>query len=640
MTKYDATSIQVLEGLDAVRKRPGMYIGSTDARGLHHLVWEIVDNAIDEALIGVCNHIKVTIHNDNSIEIEDNGRGIPVDEHATGIPATEVIFTQLHAGGKFGGSSYKMSGGLHGVGASVVNALSEWLKVTVHLNGKKYRQEFADGGSKITKLKVIGEVGKRTTGSIIWFKPDPKYFSSTLYNFETIAERLRQSAFLVKGLRIDLHDKRSGSKDTFEFKDGIVEFVSFLNDKKKAYHNPVYFSHDGDIEIEVALQYTKSYSDHLVSFVNNVRTKDGGTHETGFKTGLTKIFNEHARRIGLIKEKEDNLEGVDIREGLTAILSVRVPENLLQFEGQTKSKLGTPEARTAVDTMIFDNMKYFLEENADLSNKLISKCINARKARNAARQARENARLQKKHKKNDVILSGKLSPAQSKDPNQNELFLVEGDSAGGSAKQGRNRKFQAILPLRGKVINTERAKVTDVLKNEEIGTIINTIGAGFGTDFKLDDVKYNKIIIMTDADTDGAHIQVLLLTFFFRYMPQLIKAGKIYIAQPPLYKITFSSGKDKIQYAWTNDELEELTEGKKYNIQRFKGLGEMNADQLWDTTMNPDSRTLIQVSIDDESDAEQRIATLMGDNVEHRREWIEENISFANEDDFLIDTGE
>lgn len=634
--RYSEQSIQILEGLEAVKKRPGMYIGSTDTRGLHHLVWEIVDNAMDEVLIGEANQIDVIIHEDNSIQVTDNGRGIPIGQHASGIPTPQVIFTKLHAGGKFGGDSgYKMAGGLHGVGASVVNALSKWLDVTIHQQGKVYTQRFEDGANVIGEPSV--RQGTKHTGTSVWFKPEPTMFSTTLYSYDTIKEHLKQAAYLIKNVKISLTDKRSGEHETFHFEEGILAFVKAINDGKDSFHEPVYLEATSEmIEVECALQFTKGYTDNLLSFVNNVRTKDGGTHETGFKVGLTKIVNEHARRLGLLKEKDANLEGVDIREGLTAVLSVRIPESLLQFEGQTKGKLGTPEARQAVETVIVDRLRYLLEEQADFAHQLISKSVDARRVRDAARKAREDARMEKKRNRSEVLLSGKLSPATSKNPEEIELFLVEGDSAGGSAKQGRNRQYQAILPLRGKVINAERASITDVLKNEEVSTIIHTIGAGLGADFDLSKARYNKIIIMTDADTDGAHIQVLLLTFFFRYMPQLIESGKIYLAQPPLYKVNYASGKKASEYAWNEDQLDKLLAKNKGNIQRFKGLGEMNAEQLWETTMNPETRTLIQLQIDDFSDAEGRIRVLMGDLVEPRRDWIEANIAFVDEDDFNI----
>ena len=634
--RYSEQSIQILEGLEAVKKRPGMYIGSTDTRGLHHLVWEIVDNAMDEVLIGAANHIQVLIHEDNSIQVTDNGRGIPIGMHGSGIPTPQVIFTKLHAGGKFSGDSgYKMAGGLHGVGASVVNALSKWLEVTIHNQGKVYTQRFEDGANIIQEASI--RPGNKKTGTSVWFKPDPGIFSTTLYTYDVIKDHLKQSAYLIKNVQIELLDKRSGQAETFHFEEGILAFVKSINEGKESYHAPIYLESTSEhIEVEVAMQFTKGYYDTLLSFVNNVRTKDGGTHETGFKVGLTKIVNEHARRLGLLKDKEANLEGVDIREGLTVVLSVRIPEALLQFEGQTKGKLGTPEARSAVENVIVDRLRYVLEEQADFAHELINKSVDARRARDAARKARQDARMEKKRSKSEVLLSGKLSPATTKDPSRTELFLVEGDSAGGSAKQGRNRAFQAILPLRGKVINAERASIDDVIKNEEISTIIHTIGAGLGADFDLSKSRYHKIIIMTDADTDGAHIQVLLLTFFFRYMPDLIKAGRIYLAQPPLYKVNYSSGKKDAAYAYNDDQLQALLGKAKGTIQRFKGLGEMNADQLWDTTMNPETRTLVQLQIDDFSDAEGRIRVLMGDSVEPRREWIEANISFVEEDDFLI----
>ncbi|MCG5105142.1 DNA topoisomerase IV subunit B [Oceanobacillus alkalisoli] len=636
--RYSDDSIQVLEGLDAVRKRPGMYIGSTDERGLHHLVFEIVDNAVDEALSGYGNEINVTIHKDNSISVTDKGRGIPTGMHATGVSTVEVIFTVLHAGGKFGQGGYKTSGGLHGVGASVVNALSEWMEITIFRDGYTYFQRFENGGKPAGTLKK----GKptRKTGTIIHFKPDETIFTSTVYDYETISERLRESAFLLKNLQIELEDKRSETKDVFQYPDGLKSFVDYLNEEKDVLHSVAFFEgeHNG-IEVEFAFQFNDGYAESMLSFVNHVRTKDGGTHEFGARSAITRTINEYARRTSILKEKDKNLEGTDVREGLTAIVSVRIPEDLLQFEGQTKAKLGTPEARSAVDAVLSEQMAYFLEENADTSKLLINKSIKAKEAREAARKAREEARSGKKRKRKDALLSGKLTPAQSRNPKKNELYLVEGDSAGGSAKQGRDRKFQAVLPLRGKVINTEKAKLEDVFKNEEIATIVHTIGAGVGGDFDLEDVQYDKIIIMTDADTDGAHIQVLLLTFFYRYMRNLIEAGKVFIALPPLFKISKGKGKnEQIIYAWEEDEMKDAIDKFKngYIIQRYKGLGEMNADQLWETTMNPETRTLIRVTIEDIARAERRITTLMGDKVEPRRNWIESNVKFGLDEETNI----
>lgn len=634
---YTSDEIQVLKGLEAVRKRPGMYIGSTDSKGLHHLVWEIIDNSIDEVLSDYANQIRVIIHKDNTVEVQDNGRGIPITMHKEGVPTPQVVFCMLHAGGKFDDSSYKVAGGLHGVGASVVNALSEWMTVTICRDGKMYTQRFEDGGSVIKKPKIVNDSSKKT-GTTVHFKPDSSIFSTTIIDYKQCAQRLKEAAFLIKGLKAELFDERNGLSEVFRYDSGIVEYVKDLNKGKDTMNEPIFLTGNiGGIVVEAALQYTvKTYNENILSFVNNIRTRDGGTHETGFKSGLTKAFNDYARMKGLLKEKEPNLEGIDIRNGLTAVLSVRIPENILQFESQTKSKLGTADAKVAVDQVITEQLKFYLAEKGEIANALIGNAIRAFKEREAVRKARDEIREVKDKTSKPINMNGKLTPAQTKNPDINEMFLVEGDSAGGSARQGRNRRFQAILPLRGKVINAEKVRLEELLKNEEIVSIIHSIGTGIGKDFNISKCNYKKIIIMTDADTDGAHIQILLLTFFFRYMRGLIENGRVYIALPPLYKISM---KNHVEYAWTDEELrEKIGNSKNVTIQRFKGLGEMNFTQLWETTMNPETRTLIRVNIEDFSEADNRVSILMGDEVEPRREWIENNVSFDNEDNFTLES--
>ncbi|MFI8625659.1 DNA topoisomerase (ATP-hydrolyzing) subunit B [Bacillus altitudinis] len=626
---YDENQIQVLEGLEAVRKRPGMYIGSTSAKGLHHLVWEIVDNSIDEALAGYCTDITVQIEKDNSITVKDNGRGIPVGIHEKmGRPAVEVIMTVLHAGGKFDGSGYKVSGGLHGVGASVVNALSTTLDVTVYRDGKIHYQQFKRG-VPVGDLEIIGETD--VTGTTTHFVPDPEIFTETIeFDYDTLANRVRELAFLTKGVNIIIEDLREGKerRNEYCYEGGIKSYVEHLNRSKEVVHEePVYIEGEKDgITVEVALQYNDSYTSNIYSFANNINTYEGGTHEAGFKTGLTRVINDYARKNGVFKDGDSNLSGEDVREGLTAIISIKHPDP--QFEGQTKTKLGNSEARTITDSLFSEALEKFLLENPDAARKIVEKGVMAARARMAAKKARELTR--RKSALEVSSLPGKLADCSSKDPSISELYIVEGDSAGGSAKQGRDRHFQAILPLRGKILNVEKARLDKILSNNEVRSMITALGTGIGEDFTLEKARYHKIVIMTDADVDGAHIRTLLLTFFYRYMREIIENGYVYIAQPPLYKV--QQGK-RVEYVYNDKQLDELLktlpQTPKPGLQRYKGLGEMNATQLWETTMDPDARTLLQVTLEDAIDADETFEMLMGDKVEPRRNFIEENAQYV-----------
>jgi DNA gyrase subunit B len=622
---YEAEQIQVLEGLEAVRKRPGMYIGSTGARGLHHLVWEVVDNSIDEALVGACKNINIIVHPDNSVSVEDDGRGFPVGMHPKlNKPAVEVALTVLHAGSKFGGGGYKVSGGLHGVGVSVVNALSEWLEVEVKREGKVYYQKY-ERGNPVTELKVIG--ASKATGTKISFKPDDQVFDELEYSFDVLEHRLRELAFLNKGIKISLKDERDNEEKVFQYEGGIVSFVKYLNKNREVLHKePIYFeAKKDDIDVEIALQYNDGYAESIFSFANNINTLEGGSHMSGFKNAVTKVINDYARKYKFLKENDVNLIGEDVREGMSCVISIKLTDP--QFEGQTKTKLGNPEVRGIVDSIVTENFEAFLEENPSDAKIVIDKALTAARARDAAKKARELTR--RKTVLESTTLPGKLADCSERDPKFCEIYIVEGDSAGGSAKQGRDRKYQAILPLRGKILNVEKARLDRILNSEMIRAMITAFGAGISDDFNIEKMRYGKIIMMTDADVDGAHIRTLLLTFFYRYMSPLIDAGHVYIAQPPLYKVR---KKNKDYYAYNDKELEKVfkdigREGS--SIQRYKGLGEMNAEQLWDTTMNPETRILLQVTMEDAVAADEIFTILMGDKVEPRREFIEHNAKYV-----------
>ncbi|MDY5648631.1 MAG: DNA topoisomerase (ATP-hydrolyzing) subunit B [Lachnospiraceae bacterium] len=630
--EYGADQIQILEGLEAVRKRPGMYIGSTSSRGLHHLVYEIVDNSVDEALAGFCDKIEVTINKDNSVTVIDDGRGIPVGiNHKAGIPAVEVVFTILHAGGKFGGGGYKVSGGLHGVGASVVNALSEWLEVTIYHEGKVYNQRY-ERGHVCYSLKVVGECDPQKTGTMVSFLPDKEIFEETVFDYSILKQRFREMAFLTKGLCIELVDDREEPqvRKSFHYEGGIKEFVTYLNKSKTALYPEIIYCEGtkDNVYVEVSMQHNDSYTESVYSFVNNITTPEGGTHLTGFRNAITKTFNDYARKNKLIKDSEPSLSGEDFREGLTAIISVKIPEP--QFEGQTKQKLGNSEARGAVDSIVSEQLTIFLEQNPNVAKVIIEKSIMAQRARDAARKARDLTR--RKSALETMSLPGKLADCSDKDPKNCEIFIVEGDSAGGSAKTARSRNTQAILPLRGKILNVEKARLDRIYGNEEIKAMITAFGTGIHEDFDISKLRYDKIIIMTDADVDGAHISTLMLTFLYRFMPDLIREGHVYLAQPPLYKIEKNK---KVWYAYSDEELNNilLQIGRDNNnkIQRYKGLGEMDAEQLWDTTMNPETRILLRVNMNEEesSEIDLTFTTLMGDKVEPRREFIEQNAKFV-----------